>query len=374
MKKIFVNGLNAKAGGGKSILTNFLTLLSQRPTNDCYWFLVPDASVYQSFRQDHIYISDLPGLYRNNFFFPLVNRWVLPRLVRENACQLVFNLSDVPMPTSAKQVFLFDWSYAVFPESPAWQLLDFNSWLIRKAKLFYFKQYLNYVDVMIAQTHLMKVRLEKLYGLRNVEVCANAVSLENLKGGATHNFQLGDGLKLLYLSYYYPHKNIEIFLPLAEEIRARKKTIRIIITIAPEQHRKSKEFLHQVEARGLGDVICNIGPVAMKDVPSLYAQTDGLLMPTLLESFSGTYVEAMFHGKPIYTSALDFAKAVCGDAAYYFDPSNHHEILERILESQDDPEGKSLKIEAGKQILAGLPTWEQVFLKYLQLFEKASRM
>lgn len=374
MKKIFVNGLNAKAGGGKSILTNFLTLLSQNPTDDRYWFLVPDASAYSHFRRDHIFISELPNLYKNNLFFPLVNRWILPGLVRKNACQLIFNLSDVPMPTSATQIFLFDWSYAVFPESPAWKLMDLKSWLVRKAKLFYFKRYLTYVDLMIAQTHLMKVRLERLYGLRDVEICPNAVSLENLRGDTTRDFQLGDGLKLLYLTHYYPHKNIEIFLPLAEDIRARKKNIRIIITIAPEQHRKSKEFLRQVKARELGDVIHNIGPVAMRDVPSLYAQTDGLLMPTLLESFSGTYVEAMFHSKTIYTSDLDFAKAVCGDAAYYFDPSNHHEILERILESQDDPEGRRLKIEAGKRILDGLPTWEQVFRKYLQLFEKVSRM
>ena len=31
-------------------------------------------------------------------------------------------------------------------------------------------------------------------------------------------------------------------------------------------------------------------------------------MPTLLESFSGTYVESMYFEKPILTSDLDFAK------------------------------------------------------------------
>jgi glycosyltransferase involved in cell wall biosynthesis len=373
MRNIFINGLNAKAGGGKSILTNFLSLLSKSDTEDRYWVLVPDAAAYKSYRSDCLSILELPKLCRGSLLFPLVNRWILPQIVQKKACQLVFNLSDVPMPTLTTQIFLFDWPYAVFPESPAWQMMDFKSWLVRKAKLYYFKKYLRYVDLMIAQTPVIKTRLERLYSLKGVEVVPNAVSLDNFKGESTRDFQLGEGLKLLYLAYYYPHKNIEIFLPLAEAIRAQNLKIRIVTTIAPEQHPKAKEFLQQVEQRGLNDIIHNVGTVAMKDVPSLYAQTDGLLMPTLLESFSGTYVEAMFHGKAIYTSDLDFAKAVCGDAAYYFDPYNYQDILEKILESQRDQEGKQLKIEAGKRMLHTWSTWEQAFQSYLQLFDKASK-
>ena len=373
MTIIFVNALNAKAGGGKSILTNFLSLLSNTATEDRYIILVPDALAYRRYKCEHIRIMGLPRLCNNILFFPLVNRMILPLLVKKNACKLVFNLADVPIPTSAFQIFLFDWPYAVFPESPVWRMMDYKSWLVRKTKLYYFKKYLKYVDLMIAQTFLMKERLEKLYRLQHVEVVPNAVSLDNINVQTTRDFHLGDGLKLLYLTHYYPHKNLEVFLPLAKEILARNEKIRIIITISPEQHPRALIFLQQIEQLGLQCVIHNVGPVTMKDVPSLYAQTDGLLMPTLLESFSGTYVEAMFHGKPIYTSDLDFAKAVCADAAYYFDPFNPLQILERILESINDPEGKKLKIKKGKQVLDGLPTWEKVFHSYLQLFKKASK-
>jgi len=65
-------------------------------------------------------------------------------------------------------------------------------------------------------------------------------------------------------------------------------------------------------------------------VPSLYAQSDALLMPTLLESFSGTYVEAMFHKIVILTSKLDFAEDVCGESAFYFDPTSPEDILASI--------------------------------------------
>ena len=53
-------------------------------------------------------------------------------------------------------------------------------------------------------------------------------------------------------------------------------------------------------------------------------------MPTLLESFSGTYVESMYFEKPILTSDLDFAKEICGNGAIYFNPFNTQEQLDAI--------------------------------------------
>ena len=368
---IFVNALNSKSGGGKSILTNFLVLLSENPLNKIYYFLVPNTNKYERFESDFIHILKLPRLYSKTCLFPYVNRFVLPGLIERCGCTLIFNLADIPIPSKIKQVFLFDWPYAVFPESPVWKMMDFFNWLTRKTKLFFFKKNLKYVDLMIAQSPAIKLRLEKYFGISDIEVIPNSVSIDNLKRENTCDFRLGNGLNLLCLTYYYPHKNIEVLIPLAREIASRRENFRIITTIAPEQHPMAKRFLHKIEKLGLQGVIKNIGPVSMRDVPSLYAQTDGLLLPTLLESFSGTYVEAMFHGKPIFTSELDFATGVCADAAYYFDPLNPDEILEKILESQNDPAGRNKRIEAGRRILAEHLTWEQAFHAYLQLFNKA---
>lgn len=370
MANIFVNGFNSKHGGGKSILTNFLSLLSENPQEWVFHVLVPSESDYSEFISERINIIKLPRIFSNNLLFPVINHLVLPRLVKKHGCHLVFNLADVPIPTSAKQVFLFDWPYAVFLESPIWRMMDPVSWLTRKVKLVLFNRYLKHVTLMIAQSPTMKARLERHYRLTDVEVIPNAVSLDNLRGGSSRDFQLTSGLNLLYLTHYYPHKNLEVLIPLAKEILAHKKNIQIVTTIGPDQHPMAARFLQEVENQGLQGVINNIGPVPMKDVPALYAQTDGLLMPTLLESFSGTYVEAMFHGRPIFTSELDFATGVCGDAAYYFDPFDPRQILDRIIESQSDPVGRMRKIEAGKRVLDSLLTWEQAFEKYLLLFKQ----
>lgn len=371
MANIIINGLNSKVGGGKSILTNFLSLLASNTLDDKFVVLVPNVAEFKMFENNSIKIMTLPNFCTNNLSFPVLNRWILPRLIKKYNCHLLFNLADVPVPTPVKQIFLFDWPYAVYPESPVWKMMDFRDWLKRKIKLYYFKKYLKHVDVMIAQSTAMKQRLETLYNLKDIRVVPNAVSLDNLSYEITKDYHFEKGLNLLCLSHYYVHKNLEIFIPLAKEIIARGEKIHIVTTIDPRQHPKAEAFLREVNKLGLNTVINNVGPVRMEDVPSLYAQTDGLLLPTLLESFSGTYVEAMFHEKPIFTSDMDFATGVCGDAAYYFAPFNPQEILQRIIESQNNPLERQNRVNAGKRILAGLPSWEQTFKAYLELFNFA---
>ncbi len=44
-------------------------------------------------------------------------------------------------------------------------------------------------------------------------------------------------------------------------------------------------------------MLINLGIVRMEDISYLYSISNALLLPTLLESFSGTYIEAAFYKK-----------------------------------------------------------------------------
>jgi glycosyltransferase involved in cell wall biosynthesis len=285
---------------------------------------------------------------------------------------VVFNLSDLPIPTSVSQIYLFDWSYAVYPQSEVWHRMDVKSFLIRKSKLFFFKKYIHYPEIIVAQTETTKRRLKNMYGLTNINVVPNAVSLENMSGDNFRDFGLPENkTKFLYLTYYYPHKNIEIFLDLARTFRQRSDPYCIITTISSSQHKKAKKFLKAISDEGLEDYIINIGPVDMKDVPSLYRQTDALLMPTLLESFSGTYVESMFHGKTILTSDYDFSRDVCKNAAFYFNPLQSKSILETIDFACSNKDIRIKRIQEGNKNLEYLLTWEEAFQEFMRIIEES---
>jgi glycosyltransferase involved in cell wall biosynthesis len=76
------------------------------------------------------------------------------------------------------------------------------------------------------------------------------------------------------------------------------------------------------EARrySVSDSIFNVGWLTLSECIDWYNRSDIVFLPTLLETFSATYLEAMRMGRPIVTCDLDFARDICKDAAAYFPP------------------------------------------------------
>jgi glycosyltransferase involved in cell wall biosynthesis len=264
---------------------------------------------------------------------------------------------------------LFDWSYAVVAESFAFRLGSARERLARWVKLKAFSRLLPFVDLMIAQSAPLAERLRQIYSLQNVDVVPNAVSLENLDGGEARDFALGGGFKLLCLTRYYSHKNIEVLLPVARRIREAGLDVKIVTTLARDENKGARRFLDAVEAERLSSVIVNVGTVPMSQVPSLYKQTDALMLPTFLESFSGTYVEAMYHRRPILTSDLDFAKGVCGESAFYFNPTDDAEIFDAIRSVLWSPDLRSKNVARSSELLALMPSWKEAYHLFTRCFD-----
>jgi glycosyltransferase involved in cell wall biosynthesis len=370
--KVLVNGISAKGGGGLSILSNFLRVAGQAEDSFSYVVAVTDATRFADLACPRVSFVSVGGWSRSTMIL-LSSIVMLPCLMRRKGCDLLFNLADIPVLTRRPQVFLFDWPYAAFPESPALRLGSIRERLARWVKLSSLRTLLPFADLVIAQNAPLAQRLRTIYRPRVVDVVPNAVSLENIDGGEVRDFGISGGFKLLCLSRYYSHKNIEIFLPVARRIRDAGLDAKIITTLDRDENEGARCFLDAVDAEGLSAVIVNVGSVPMAQVPSLYKQTDALLLPTLLESFSGTYVEAMHHRRPILTSDLDFAKGVCGDSAFYFDPTDDAAIFDAIRTVMARPELREKMLARSAELLAEMPSWNEAYRLFTCAFYKANK-
>lgn len=261
---------------------------------------------------------------------------------------------------------LLDWPYAVYPDSVVWSKMDLKSKFMRRVKLKIFKNNLQYVDTFIVQTGVIGSKLKDLYNAKSIDVIPTATTTECNENNKYKEFNLPDGINLLYPTYYYPHKNLEIFIPLAKEIKAKNYQYKIDTTIDSEQGKNAKQFLNQIKSLNLNDVIINVGSVDIESMHSLYQQCDGLLMPTLLETFGIPYIEAMQHQIPIFTSDMDFAHAVCGDAARFFDPMDHKSILFDLNSVFENSSEREELIRNSVTVLDKIPNWDEV----IQLFNK----
>ncbi len=141
-----------------------------------------------------------------------------------------------------------------------------------------------------------------------------------------------------------------------------------VITIDAHQHKKDRRLLDRIKKYGLEDRIINVGSLTQEQLADYYNSCDCLVMPTLLESFSGTYLEAMHFGMPILTSDLDFAHEVCGDAALYFDPWDAASIKDSILRLKNDLDLRHNLVEKGRTRLSESfgRTWEDIVENILQ--------
>ncbi len=126
----------------------------------------------------------------------------------------------------------------------------------------------------------------------------------------------------LCLAHGYAHKNIDILLDAAQRLpNYTHKSAKCVITIAPEQHPCARRLMERLGQGGLAGKIENIGPVPSEMLPQVYPSADALIFPTLLESFSRTYLEAMYFGLPILTSDRDFARTSLPECRDLFRPS-----------------------------------------------------
>lgn len=355
---IAINAINSTSGGGKSIRDSMLRLLNTKNLETHIAVLSPPDAGLDFITNPQISIVEVPAWYSRTYAAPVVYHVMIGRVLQRIGAQVVVNLGDLIIHTNSRQVYIFDWPYALEVLPKIWQEMKPYDKLIRKTKLCLLEKDFHRPEIVIAQTNVIKDILQEKYNLRDVRVIGNAVTIPNPQEEINYpNFNLPSGLRLLYPALYYPHKNHKILLSVAERIKEKGLDYRIIVTVSPDS-RAAVDFITQISARGLQEVLHNVGQVKLDDMPALYQQCDALLMPTLLESFSIVYPEAMHYGLPIITSDMWFARAVCDKAACYFDPFDSHNILNMIEEVMSNKNMRQALINEGKAQLASFSGWD----------------
>ena len=166
-----------------------------------------------------------------------------------------------------------------------------------------------------------------------------------------------DGLvRVLTVSAYYPIKNLEIILPVAELMRRRSPgRFKFVLTLS-QADPEAAAFLAKVRRRGLEGMIENVGPVSIAEGPALYESCQVCLLPSLLETFSANYPEAMVMRRPMVTSNLPFARDVCGLSAMYVDPHSAESVAAAISLVADSAEVRGQLLAAAHTVWKSLPS------------------
>ena len=362
------------AGGGISVGQNIISSLCRLAPRNDYFISIPSGLGYEDIcaaipRGE---VSIYSG--RSNLF----KRWryevfELPRLLRTFRPDVILALGNKGVShAECPQAILCHSSYMFYPKehfgmrSPLEMLKVLLMISIQRACI---RRDLHAGErVLLCQTPVTEKRMRKSFDYHGrTLLCPNAISAftragrtstaipERLKPYENH-------FRLFYLTRYYPHKNLEAIVRLFSEHRESLHDTVVFLTISADQRPGARRLLRSICKHGLEDCIVNLGPLPQHELAGYFNHCHALLMPTLLESFSGTYLEAMHFGLPILTSDLDFAHEVCGDAALYFDPWDVGSIKDAILRLKNDPYLGDDLVEKGQARLSQCfgRTWDDI--------------
>ena len=78
--------------------------------------------------------------------------------------------------------------------------------------------------------------------------------------------------------------------------------------------------------------IHRIGYIDEQDLPALYSAACAFVYPSLYEGFGLPILEAMSCGTPVITSNTASMPEISGDAAFFFDPANDHQLTALLFD------------------------------------------
>jgi len=167
----------------------------------------------------------------------------------------------------------------------------------------------------------------------------------------------------------YSHKAFQFIPDLALELRVLlKKPFQFVLTLPDSDIMKLIDA--KVKKFDLINHVKNIGPYDYNDIASLYSESDLVYVPSLLETFSATYLEAMVANKILVVANKKFAKDVCEEYAVYVDPLNALESAKTFQSIINNPTEYQNKSKISNSILNKFGNQKQRYEKIVDLILK----
>jgi glycosyltransferase involved in cell wall biosynthesis len=365
--KLLINASNLKMGGSLQVAHSFIHEIIKYD-NICFHIVLSeqlaaqiDRRVFPSNFTFYVYsmkVFSFNGLIGRNRFLSSLEKRIRP--------DCVFTIfGPTYWSPSVRHVVGFADGWCYYPESLAFRhisrVLWFKRILMIKYKVFKIR---NESDVLIVETKDARDHILKLFDLSpdKIHVVGNTYhSIYNQHNQEEFDLKpvVSGEFRLLTLSAGYPHKNLGIINPVSAILQKKGLKVRFYVTLDTKSY---KSIFRQNNSQ-----VTNLGPVKVKNGPSLYRQVDALFLPTLLETFTSSYPEAMKMGKPILTSDLSFARDICGDTAEYFNPVDAEDIALKIEKVILNPVRRNELIERGKRRVLTFETSSSRAEKYLNI-------
>jgi len=224
-------------------------------------------------------------------------------------------------------------------------LVMYQAYWARKADIFLFQTNTSR-DGFVKRLYINKSR---------TRVISNSIGEDFVKAFEEEQFKYIDLSKKIVIfcpAAPFNHKVLDTIAHIAnslKEIVNGRYQFEFILTINKdtELYIKISKFIDKF---GLSNEVKTIGSFNYADAYKLYKDSDIVFVPSILETFSASYLEALIAKKILIVANKNFAKDICEDAAIYTEPFDYYQtakLIDKVISDtklQEDLHRKSLNV------------------------------
>ena len=353
-KVLVISGVGMTEGGILSVLRNVLN--ASEDELDASWTIVALVNNKELFENKRVKFLSFPKVKKSwlrRIYFELVSSWYISKKINASVW---LSLHDMTSITAAPKQYVYAHNPSSFVK-PTFRDLYFDPIFFIHSLVYKYVYALNINrnNNVFVQQGWIKSEFEKRYSITNVKISRPYASL--LENNATSSNNKEKHIKRwLYPTFPRHFKNIEILCE-AMHILSMKRNIDICIsiTISGDENRYAK-WIYNRFSKVPG--VNFIGLQKPKEIERRYMEADGVIFPSLLETWGLPLSEAKERGLKILAANLPYAHETIGkySNAIFFeptDPASLAAILEKLSNGDFEHEkslGKYSSVETENEL------------------------
>ena len=371
--RILVNTISTKkhSGGAYQIANNFLRKTLEHPEIEWLYVVSSDLDAVlpdEMKGKDNYYVFPTQPDYKGSYKRVKQELRELERQVKPDVVYSITAPSYFTFETP--EVMRFTNPLVAHPNKYSWKVQPFKAkprlllycWnqkrLIKKAKYF------------ITQTETTKQGILRITHLPENHVCVvnNVLPAAFANQDTTHINDDSKWIEVACVGAPVPHKNFDLLPDVLSELhKLAVDNVRFHTTIH-ETDPLWKKISERLNIMGYSERVMNHGRVTQTELAEMYRHCKFCYLPTLLEVFSASTVEAMFFDLKIVATDFGFNKEVLGDSCLYYEPMNAADAAKQFKKLFDDVELQGVFSERMKKQLEKYGDYDRHFnaiLNYL---------
>lgn len=336
--KILVNTISTKkhSGGAFQISINFLLKSIEHQDIEWYYITSSDldevvAEAFQEIRGIRYFVFPtqpdfLRTYYRTKKQIKKLEAFISPDVVYTITAPSYFKFK-------AKEVMRFTNGMVTHPNKYSLGMLNLfqrcKNWLYCMNQ----KRLIRNTSFFITQTETTKLGISRITHLPLSHICVVHNVLPAIFSTIDRSYKVLDEnwIDIACIGNPVPHKNFDIIPDVLLNLKKKGiSNVRFHLTI-PTDHPLDTKIRKALGKINLEHCYINHGRVTQRELANVYNRCKLAFLPTLLEVFSASTIEAMFFKLPCVASDFAFNTEVFEDSCLYFEPKNALDASEKII-------------------------------------------